>query len=95
MNATLNHTKREQTAVPIVFVHEQYSFYLEFSLRQAQLANPESPLHLIGDANNDRFPFVDHAAISLPAGSDYQRFGDVYAHESPNCVTYELFCFRR
>ncbi len=95
MNALLNSTETVSSPVPIVFVHEQYSFYLEFSLRQAQLTNPESPLHLIGDARNNRFPFVQHRPISSLIEKDYRHFGEIYTHSSPNQIHYELFCFRR
>lgn len=95
MNALLNTTETVPSPVPIVFVHEQYSFYLEFSLRQAQLTNPESPLHLIGDARNNRFPFVQHLPISSLIEKDYRQFGEIYTHSSPNQMHYELFCFRR
>lgn len=95
MNSILNHTEPVQPLVPIIFVHRHYSFYLEFSLRQARLTNSGSPLHLIGDAENDRFPFVNHASIDSLAEADYQRFGEIYTHASPNHIDYELFCFRR
>lgn len=95
MNALLTVTKPVPSPVPIVFVHEGYSFYLEFSLRQARHTNPDSPLHLIGDARNNRFPFVQHLPVSSLIEQDYRHFGEVYTHASPNQLRYELFCFRR
>lgn len=95
MNVPLHSTQTVPPSLPIVFVHEQYSFYLEFSLRQAQLTNPDSPLHLIGDAQNNRFPFVQHLPISSLIEKDYRQFGEIYTHASPNQIHYELFCFRR
>lgn len=75
MNSILNNPETVHAPVPIVFVHERYSFYLEFSLRQAKLTNSDSPLHLVGDAENNRFSFVNHSSIPLLAETDYQRFG--------------------
>lgn len=81
--------------VPVVFIHQHYSFYLEFTLRQARLTNPASPVWLIGDAENNRFPFARHTVITSLLSDDYRRFDTMYTHSSPNCEAYEKFCFQR
>lgn len=76
----------------LVFVHAGYSPYLEFSLRQARAASPESEIILLGDASNDRFPFVRH--VDLAAFPD-ARLGAAYRHRSTNGEAFERACFDR
>ncbi|GAB3901744.1 hypothetical protein GCM10028803_26970 [Larkinella knui] len=102
MDATLPGTIREQnnttngpSGIPIIFVHQGYSFYLEYTLRQAVHSNPDSPIHLLGDAENNRFPFVMHHTIGDFLNADTDLFKSVYQHDSPNHYDYELFCFVR
>ncbi|MFC5408969.1 hypothetical protein ACFPMF_06605 [Larkinella bovis] len=82
--------------LPIVFIHTGYQSYLEYSLRQGKLANPESAVFLLGDdANQNRFPFAQHRKISAlnPARAD--EFTRIYVHRSTNPYWYELLCFIR
>ncbi|MGA0558590.1 hypothetical protein ACO2Q8_18155 [Larkinella sp. VNQ87] len=92
-NSTNKASRR--SGIPIVFVHQRYSYYLEFTLRQAAYSNPDSPIHLLGDEENNRFPFIKHHLIADYRSSDADRFKQVYIHNSPNSYDYELFCFVR
>lgn len=69
----------------LVFIHEGYSEYLEFTLRQAHAASPASEIVLLGNAENDRFPFVTHVDIAAPhyaaAAEEATR---VYRHMATN-----------
>jgi len=85
----------DQSVIPIVFIHQHYTPYLEFTLRQAVHTNPDSPVHLLGDEENDRFPFLIHDSIKSLRSADSARFAAVYQHDSPNQYGYELFCFER
>ncbi len=80
----------------IVFIHRGYSPYLEFSLRQARAADPGADLVLLGDRENDRFPFLRHVDTSQPP---YPGAADavarVYEHRSTNARPFELACFQR
>ncbi|WP_138991941.1 hypothetical protein [Larkinella sp. C7] len=84
-----------RSGIPIIFVHQHYSFYLEYTLRQAAHSNPDSPIHLLGDADNNRFPFLIHHNVSDLLNSETDWFKSVYQHQSPNHYDYELFCFVR
>ncbi|MGV3561420.1 hypothetical protein [Larkinella arboricola] len=85
----------DRPGIPIVFIHQNYSHYLDFTLRQAVSSNPDSPIHLLGDADNNRFPFLIHHNIRDLLNEEAQRFEQVYKHSSPNHYNYELFCFIR
>ncbi|HEX8385961.1 MAG TPA: hypothetical protein VF576_07240 [Rubricoccaceae bacterium] len=82
--------------MPTVFVHDGYSPYLEFSLRQARAADPDADIVLLGDASNDRFPFVRHvdgaSGTYLAAGGPLR---ERYRHLSTNRRAFELICFER
>ena len=71
--------------MPLVFVHQGYSPYLELTLRQARAADPDAELVLLGDPSNDRFPFVRHVDATAPpyraAGAEAER---VYEHMATN-----------
>ncbi|MDX1419149.1 MAG: hypothetical protein R3181_04215 [Rubricoccaceae bacterium] len=80
----------------LVFIHNGYSAYLEFTLRQARAADPEADLVLLGDAENDRFPFLRHVDTARPAFRDAaDRVAGVYRHRSTNARAFELLCFQR
>ncbi|MFC5408425.1 hypothetical protein ACFPMF_03840 [Larkinella bovis] len=83
------------SGIPIVFIHKNYSPYLEFTLRQAAFSNPNSPIYLLGDDQNNRFPFLIHRQIDAYENPDSDYFKKVYEHYSPNHYDYELFCFIR
>ncbi|KAA9356711.1 hypothetical protein [Larkinella humicola] len=84
-----------RSGIPIIFVHQRYSFYLEYTLRQAAHSNPDSPIHLLGDVENNRFPFLIHHNVSDLLNPETDWFKSVYQHQSPNHYDYELFCFVR
>ncbi|GAB3275734.1 hypothetical protein GCM10027347_49210 [Larkinella harenae] len=85
----------DRSGIPIIFIHKNYSPYLEFTLRQAVFSNPRSPIHLLGDTQNDRFPFLSHHLITDYLNEESDQFTKVYQHSSPNHYDYELFCFVR
>jgi hypothetical protein len=76
---------------PIVFIHRGYSDYLNYTITQAHLFNPESEIILISDIKYE-LNFIRHIQIN-----DYQEtiFDSVYKHLSTNDFNYELFCFKR
>lgn len=80
----------------VVFIHQGYSPYLEFTLRQARAADSGADIVLLGDAENDLFPFVRHVDATTP---DFQRataeVADVYRHYSTNRASFELGCYER
>lgn len=81
--------------MPIVFVHRNKHFYLNFTLRQAKLSNPASSVYLIGNQVKAAYPMIECIPIeSLPAESS-TYFANCYEHVSPNPFDYELFCFQR
>lgn len=79
---------------PLIFIHQGYSDYLNYTLRQARCSNPDAEIILIGDESNDKFDFIKHYRIE-----DYQgaanSFADVYQHMSFNSHDFELICFKR
>lgn len=84
----------EIMAIPIFFVHKTNSSYLKYALKQARKFNPDSPIYLLGDNENNKYTFVTHAQIS-----DYSKSADefqkVYRHMSAAPYDFELFCFLR
>jgi len=84
-----------QAGIPMLFVHQQDSPYLSFTLAQAQHANPQSPIHLIGDEHNQHYTQVFHHLIDRLKDPDAQAFIKAYRHHSTNHYDYELFCFLR
>ena len=80
--------------IPLIFIHQGYSDYLNYTLRQAHFSNPDAEIILIGDEFNDKFDFVKHYRIE-----DYQgnadSFAEVYLHMSFNSYDFELICFKR
>lgn len=80
--------------IPIIFVHKGDSFYLNFSLSQAHLSNPGSPVYLITDTPTPKFDFVQYVNIG-DYHKEADRFASVYRHMSTNDYNNELFCFQR
>jgi hypothetical protein len=80
--------------LPLIFIHLGYSDYLPFTLGQIRAANPDAPIYLPGDADNDRFDFPNHidAGIFSEAVTPFNR---VYRHRSTNRQAFELACFQR
>ncbi|PSQ88414.1 MAG: hypothetical protein BRD45_06380 [Bacteroidetes bacterium QS_8_64_10] len=70
-------------ALPIIFIHQGYNWYLNFSLRQAQASNPEADIILIGDHTNDKFDFVRHVDMA-DYDDEAKDFADVYEHLTTN-----------
>ena len=79
---------------PIIFIHRNYSDYLNYSLRQAKESNPESQIYLIGDESNDCYDFVSHHSMS-DYGQESNEFMRIYKHYSTNSYEFELYCFQR
>jgi hypothetical protein len=80
----------------IVFIHRGYSPYLEFSLRQARAADPGAEIVLLGDRENDRFPFLRHVDATQAAYREAaEEVARVYEHLSQNPFEFELGCFQR
>ncbi len=81
-------------AIPIFFVHKTDSSYLKYALKQTWKFNPDSPIYLLGDESNNKYPFVTHLNISDYSASA-EAFKKVYRHMSATNIDYELFCFLR
>ncbi|MCD6019440.1 MAG: hypothetical protein K0S53_2561 [Bacteroidetes bacterium] len=81
-------------SIPIIFIHTGDPFYLNFSLNQAHLSNPENPIFLITDEITDRYDFVKYIDIHSWK-KDANDFKRVYRHMSTNPYEGELFCFQR
>ncbi|MDB5156915.1 MAG: hypothetical protein JWR50_1622 [Mucilaginibacter sp.] len=79
---------------PIIFFHYGNPQYLKYSLKQARYFNPDSPIYLLGDKKNNRYPFVIHVS-SDKYRAKAQAFIDRYKHRSSNNESYELNCFLR
>jgi hypothetical protein len=78
--------------LPIVFIHRSDSPYLKYTLGQARTSNPGSRIILLGDSDNDRYPFVEHFEFDKFLDDEFAR---VYVHLSSNGFEYEKFCFER
>lgn len=81
-------------AIPIFFVHKTNSSYLKYALKQTRKFNPNSPIYLLGDDENNEYSFVTHVNISEYSKSA-DEFKNVYRHKSASPYDYELFCFLR
>lgn len=81
--------------LPIIFIHNGYTQYLEFTLRQCRLLSPHSNIILIGDSNNNKFPWVNHINSEDLISKDIEELEEDYIHLSPNEKDYELFCLKR
>jgi hypothetical protein len=51
-------------SVPVVFIHQQNSAHLKYSLAQAKASNPRSTVFLLGDDSNSQHPCVEHHQFS-------------------------------
>jgi hypothetical protein len=80
--------------IPLIFIHQGYSDYLNYTLRQAHFSNPDADIILIGDEFNDKFDFVKHYRIEDYQG-DADSFAEIYTHMSFNSYEFELICFKR
>ena len=81
-------------SVPVVFIHQQNSDHLKYSLAQAKASNPRSTVFLLGDDSNSQHPCVEHHHFR-----DYftgaAEFEDVYKHYSTHSPDFERLCFQR
>lgn len=80
--------------IPIIFVHTGDAYYLDFSLNQAHLSNPENDIYLITDHISNKYDFVKYIDINA-FNSSAKEFEKVYKHMSTNSYQAELFCFQR
>lgn len=80
--------------IPIVFFHTGDSWYLKYTLRQAQFANPQSDIYLVGDEANRHYSFVHHVPFQRYEALT-EEFRKVYLHRNSNAYDYEITCFLR
>lgn len=81
--------------LPIIFIHKGNSWYLTYTLYQAHVTNPDSPIYLIGDNDTKHFPkWVTHISYSQ-YDSYSQKLRDVYQHKSILGKDFELLCIER
>ncbi len=80
--------------IPIILIHTGDPFYLNFSLNQAHLSNPQNQIYLITDVVSNRYDFVKYIDISS-LSTEANEFKKVYKHMSSNPYNGELFCFQR
>ncbi len=78
----------------IIITHKGNPSHLKYVLAQIRESNPRANIVLMGDASNDKYPFVKHAYLD-----DYftaaREFANVYVHKNATSVEYELFCYQR
>lgn len=78
----------------IIITHRGNPKHLKYVLAQVKATNPNANIVLMGDASNDKYPFVKHAYLS-----DYfdmaAEFAKVYIHMNATSIEYELFCYQR
>jgi hypothetical protein len=80
--------------IPIIFIHTGDPYYLDFSLNQAHVSNPDSDIYLITDVLTCKYEFIKYIDIkSLRVEAN--KFEEVYNHMSTNSYQAELFCFQR
>lgn len=80
--------------IPIIIVHTGDSIYLKYTLKQAKHYNPSCPIYLIGDENNNKYPFITHVNIRNYLSSA-NAFSKHYVHMSFTSQKFEEFCFLR
>lgn len=80
--------------IPVVFIHKGDHFYLNFSLSQVKLTNPNNPIYLITDSITNKFDFVNYIDINKYQ-TKANAFEKIYKHMSTNNYSIELFCFQR
>ncbi|GED71106.1 hypothetical protein BRE01_48080 [Brevibacillus reuszeri] len=82
--------------LPIIFMHRGDDDYLTFSLRQAKLSNPHSPVYLLGKEANRKFATagIIHEQLDNHM-TTAKAFAQVYQHMHVMSYEYNLFCFQR
>jgi len=83
-----------RASVPIVFIHQQNSEHLAYSLAQAKASNPNSSVILLGDDSNTEHPCAEHHQFRdyFTGAAQFER---VYKHYSTHGWAFELMCFQR
>ncbi|MCC8192286.1 MAG: hypothetical protein LIO41_04525 [Ruminococcus sp.] len=77
---------------PVIFIHTGDSWYLKYSIKQAEKFN--SQVILIGDERNKKYARY-WENIELFSSELYKRFEKAYTHMSTNAYQFELMCFKR
>jgi len=80
----------------IVLIHNNYSWYLQFTINNAKFYN--NNITLLGNNLNNLQKLKVDKIIDLSKYSDSEKiilFKKLYFHLSPNSYDYELFCFLR
>ena len=84
--------------IPIIFIHKNIhngdNSYLNYSLSQAHLLNPQSPIYLITDDVKNKKCFVNYVPLN-EYYEEAEKFEKIYKHMSTNDYIHELFCFQR
>ncbi len=77
-----------------IYVHWGNSNYLKYSINQVKFFNPNTPIYLLGDSNNNHLKNVFHFDIH-----NYSKLADtfekVYVHYNTIPKYYTLFWFKR
>ena len=79
----------------LIFIHRGYSDYMEFSLRQAVAANPDSEIVLLGDEFSPDIAGVKRVMISDYETAALAGFRRNYRHMSYQLEVFERVCFER
>ncbi|MBX9852303.1 MAG: hypothetical protein K2X86_11180 [Cytophagaceae bacterium] len=80
--------------IPVIFVHQGYSSYLDYAFHQALSYNPRSDFFILGNDDTNKFSKAHFVPVKK-----YHRavlnFEKNYRHLSSNDPAIELFCFER
>ena len=78
----------------IVFIHRGRDLFVDWTLAQARLFNPTTPIYFLGDCK----PLMPTNSHFLPIRSferNAKKFAPHYRHLSSNGYEFELICFQR
>ncbi|GEB35490.1 hypothetical protein [Brevibacillus parabrevis] len=82
--------------LPIIFMHRDDEDYLAYSLRQAKMSNPRSPVYLLGREANRKYASSGAMHVMMDSYMQTaQMFAKVYQHMHVMSYEYNLFCFQR
>jgi hypothetical protein len=81
-------------SIPVIFIHKGDHFYLNYSLNQIKVTNPNTPVYLITDSITNKHSHVTYIDINNYF-SGANEFAKIYKHMSTNGFENELFCFQR
>lgn len=79
----------------LIFIHRGYSDYMEFSLRQAVVANPGGEIVLLGDESSPDIAGVRRTMIRDYETAAIAKFRNDYRHMSYQPEVFERVCFER